>query len=173
MEWNALYSESENIICLSSLPCPWKYSIFYILLKFWFGSVNECSLCEGPSHLCNELGRVGWVPASDQQKQARVYNVKSELWLQTPVLRPPPCLSSPFPQSGFVDDLWTSHGPEEAINTKALDTSLYPGKALWTVSAVCPEARHKGIGGQGIVPFPSYLLLSLNQPTWEKYKYLI
>ena len=143
-----------------------------MLLNFWFGSVNECSLC-WPSHLCNKLGRGRtssclWSTGTGQGALCEIWTVATNTSAETP-----PCLSSPFPQSGFVDDLWASHGPEEAINTKALDTSLCPGKALWTVSAVCPEARHKGTGGQGIVPFPSYLLLSLNQSTWEKYKYLI
>lgn len=67
--------------------------------------MNECSLC-GPSHLHNKLGRVGQVPASDRQEQARVHYVKSELWLQTPVLRPPVASPAPFPSQV----LWMTYG---------------------------------------------------------------
>ena len=67
--------------------------------------MNECSLC-GPSHLHNKVGRVGQVPASDRQEQARVHYVKSELWLQTPVLRPPVASLAPFPSQV----LWMTYG---------------------------------------------------------------
>ena len=133
LEWNALYSESENIICLSSPPCPWKYSIFYILLNFWFGSANECSLCEGSSHLCNKLGRAGRVPASDQQEQARVYYVKSELWLQTPVLRPRLASLASFPSQA----LWMTYGQAMVLKTIHYHQGIRHFSLPWEGSEDC------------------------------------
>lgn len=52
------------------------------------------------------LAEAGQVPASDPQEQARVHYVKSELWLQTPVLRPHLASLAPFPSQV----LWMTYG---------------------------------------------------------------
>lgn len=76
-----------------------------------------------------------------------VYCVKSELWLQNASAETPPYLLASFPSQA----LWMTYDKPWSCKTihyhfKALDTSLCPGSALRTVSTVCPEARHKGIG---------------------------
>lgn len=49
-----------------------------------------------------------------------------------------------------MDDLWTRHGPEGAINTMEVAISVYPGVTVWTGKDVYPEAGHERTAQQEV-----------------------